>query len=212
MFASRVHGGGGGWANYCNAVCTFVNVHDNTVDDTSVVVDCSADRSTLTYYRAQEQTPVQTGHTSQQDAVKLIPDLSELLLNVTQTDLGSFICLLKALLRCFFVRKSNVLVTRVSVHRCSDCIIHCQKQKQGSFVQFVLDEMIKVISPGISFFTWVKIEDLFSLLAETHMMLKCFICVHLSLSMLFVPFSDLDERDSTCSLVDGCSTLIRYKK
>lgn len=65
-FMSRAHGGDGGisvsWS--CNTVCTFVNVHENTVDDTSVVVNRSADRSTLTYYRAQEQTPVQTGHTS----------------------------------------------------------------------------------------------------------------------------------------------------
>lgn len=71
----------------------------------------------------------------------------------------------------------------VSVHGCSVGVTHCQKQKQGSFVQFVLDEMMKVMSPDIPFFSWVKSKMiLFSLLAETPMMLKCFIYVHPSLS------------------------------
>lgn len=41
-------------------VCTFVNVHEDIVDVTSVVVNCPADRSTLTYCRAQEQTHTMT--------------------------------------------------------------------------------------------------------------------------------------------------------
>lgn len=50
------------------------------------------------------------------------------------------------------------------------------------------------------------------------MMFKCLICVHppplppLLSRCCSYPLSNLGERNSTCSLVDGCSTLIRYRK
>lgn len=45
-----------------------------------------------------------------------------------------------------------------------------EKQKQGSFVQFVFDEMT-VIGPDIPFFSWVNI--LFSLLADVKVLDMC---------------------------------------
>lgn len=154
-----------------------------------------ADRSTLSYRKAQEQTPEDPHHN------KMLLNWSQI---CWQTHLRCFICSLEAFFQMLLWER-NILVTSV----CSQ-MFSMWKQKQGSFIEFVfLMRSMMAKSPHLSFphgWRWICF----------HCLLKlpwCSSARYLSLPWCrSYPFSDLAQRDSPCSLMNWCSTLIRYKK
>lgn len=96
----------------CNTVCTFVNVHENTVDDTSVVVARSADESTLKNTVGKRNRPrsrrdTQTSYCTVDP--RSPPSFSWTYHKLIQGLFFFLACLLEAHLRGFFVRNTNAL-------------------------------------------------------------------------------------------------------
>lgn len=91
-----------------------------------------------------------------------------------------------------------------------------KQQKHGSFVQFVLDEMMAIspdtlnpFAPPPSCFL-ILTGGKSKTISPPRRQSALYVCIPPPLDVVCTLLSSLAERDRRCSLVDGCSTLIRY--